>query len=131
MNILNQKVTLRPNLNTGKRCKTTGEYLTAPMTTIHTERLGAKGNSVPTATIRCTDTVVRPSGQKKAELEGKKTVHAGVIGYLVPTIKADPTTHPRVNYAPHRGDTFFHVNGVKYVGGGLITAVGHNYYLVG
>ena len=126
-----QKVTLRPNLNTGKRCKETGVYLTTPYTTIHSERLGAKEDSVLTATIRCVDTVVRPSGQQKAEKDGEKTVHAGVIGYLVPTIKADPKIHPRVNYAPHRGDKFFHIDGVKYSGGGYITAVGHYYYLVG
>ena len=120
-----QKVTLRPNLNTGSKFNTT------PETTIHTDRLGAKEASVLTATIRCIDTVVRPSGQKKAEIDGEKTVHAGVIGYLVETITADPAIHPRVNYAPHRGDKYFHINGVKYTGGGLVTAVGHHYYLVG
>ena len=118
------KVTIRPNLNTGSKFNTQEE------STIHASRLGSKLDSVHQITIKCISTVVRPSGQTKAEKHGEKTVHAGLIGYIIPTIQVDPEVHARVNYAPHRGDTYFTVEGVKYEGGGVISSIGHKYYLI-
>jgi hypothetical protein len=118
------KVTIRPNLNTGSK------FNTIPESTIHAARLGSKLGSVHQITIECVSTVVRPAGQKLAENHGEKTVHAGLIGYIIPTVQPDPKLHPRVNYAPHRGDEFFTVNGVKYDGGGIISSIGHKYYLI-
>lgn len=115
---MKNKVTIRPNLNTYDQC------------TIHDNRLGSKADSVYTVTIQCIDTVIRKGGQKLAEKHGKKTVHAGLIGYIVPTIKVNTKIHPRVRYAPHKGDKFFTVHGVEYKGGGLVTCLGHKYYLV-
>ena len=117
------KVTLRPNLHTGPK------YGTKPESTIHSKRLGTKIDSVYTCTIQCTNTVVQPAGTEKA-VQGKKTVHAGVIGFITETIPVNTEIHPRVRYAPHRGDKHFHINGVKYTGGGYITCLGHEYYLV-
>lgn len=119
------KITIRPNLHTGPR------FDTAPLSTVHQGRLGRKLASVATITIQCVDTVVRPAGQALAQDKGEKSVHAGFIGFQVATVEADPAIHPRVQYAPHKGDKCFHINGEPYHGGGLITARGHRYYLVG
>ena len=123
------KVTVRPNLHTGKKCKETGEYLTQPESTIHNSRLGTKLDSVYTCTIKCVGVVVQPAGTEKA-MKGNKTVHAGVIGFITETIPVNTKIHPRVRYAPHRGDKYFHINGVRYEGGGYVTCLGHEYYLV-
>ena len=122
---MSTKITIRPNLNTGPR------YDTAPLTTVHRGRLGRKLASVAEITIKCVDTVVRPAGQALAQDKSKKTVHAGFIGFEVDTVAVDPAVHPRVEYAPHKGDTCFHIDGEPYYGGGIITARGHRYYLVG
>lgn len=119
------KVTIRPNLNTGAR------FGTEPLTTVHTGRLGRKVASHATFTIQCTATVVRAAGQALAQDEATKTVHAGLIGFAVDIVPVDVSVHPRVEYAPHKGDKAFHVNGQPYHGGGVVTAIGHRYYLVG
>lgn len=122
--LYDQKVTIRPNLHTGWKLNKT------PLTTVHSGRLGKSETHVFTCSIKCTDAVVRPSGQRKAENEGEKTVHAGLIGELIPTVAIDPYFARQVEYAPHKGDKFFHINGERYDGGGIITAIGHLFYLV-
>ena len=122
--LIGKKITVRPNLHTGWNLKK------KPLTTIHSNRLGKSEYQVFSCSIRCTGTVVRPSGQRKAELDGDKTVHAGLVGFLIPTVDIDPFFSRRVEYNPHKGDKFFHINGDCYDGGGVITAIGHLYYLV-
>tara|TARA_R110002110_G_scaffold92555_26_gene241558 strand:+ start:153 stop:518 length:366 start_codon:yes stop_codon:yes gene_type:complete len=118
------KVTIRPNLNTGRKFDTTAE------STIHAGRLGRKLGSQETVSIICTDTVVRPAGQQSAQEDHNKTVHAGLIGELLDQVIMPLPNSPRVEYNPHRGDTFFSVNGEVYVGGGVVTSIGHRSYLV-
>ena len=117
------EVTIRPNLNTGPRYNTPSE------STIHDGRLGAKLDSREVITIYCTSTVVRASGQSLAQT-GKKTVHAGLIGDLKDEVIMPCMVNPiRVSYNPHKGDTCFHIEGVPFTGGELVTIVGHRAYL--
>ena len=103
-------ISIRPNLNKKG-------FLTA-----HDGRLGKKLGHFTVATIRCSATVVRPAGQKKAE-EGKgKTVHAALIGEPVKVVYPSDSS-PLVESAPHKGDTTFHIGGVPYYGGGIVTMV--------
>ena len=111
-------ISIRPNLNK------------KGILTAHDGRLGKKVGHFTVATIRCSATVVRPAGQRKAEKEGEKTVHAALIGEPVKVVFPSPHS-PLVEYAPHKGDTTFHIGGVPYFGGGIVTMVGHKAYLVG
>ena len=122
--LMGKKITVRPNLHTGWKLRK------QPLTTVHSNRLGKSEYQVFTCSIRCTGTVVRPSGQRSAECDGDKTVHAGLIGLLIPTVEIDPFFAKRVEYNPHRGDKFFNIDGERYDGGGIVTAIGHLYYLV-
>ena len=121
--LIGKKVTVRPNRHTGPKRGT------LPLTTVHLGRLGKSTADVYSISIKCTGTVVRPAGQKQAYELNNKTVHAGFIGICLGSIKVDISNAVRVEYNPHNGDTFFHINGERYDGGGIITAVGHRYYL--
>lgn len=111
------KVTIRPNLNTRDQI------------TIHRGRLGKKLDSVHAVSINCSDIVLRASGRDEAFLKHNKTVHAGLIGKITELIMPKDTD-PIVRYNPHAGDDSFTVNGELYVGGGIVTMIGHKAYLV-
>ena len=111
------KVTIRPNLNT------------VDQITIHRGRLGKKLDSVHAVSINCSDIVLRASGRDEAFLKHNKTVHAGLIGKITNLIMPKDTD-PIVRYNPHSGDDSFTVNGELYVGGGIVTMIGHKAYLV-
>lgn len=113
------QVTIRPNLNTKDQI------------TVHEGRLGRKLDSVYAITIKCDDTVVRKSGNKEAFVNSNKTVHAGLIGTITKLIM--PTENSSlIRYNPHKGDKSFTLNGELYVGGGIITMIGHKaYYICG
>lgn len=112
------KISIRPNLN--RR----GEI------TIHKGRLGRKQASVKAVSIKCTDAVVRPSGQGLAQNKGDKTVHAGFIGTVLPEVIMPTASSTPVTYNPHKGDKEFKVNGKTYSGGGVITMVGYKAFKV-
>ena len=111
------KVTIRPNLNT------------VDQITIHAGRLGKKLDSVHSVSINCSDIVLRASGRDEAFLKHNKTVHAGLIGKITDLI-IPKDTDPVVRYNPHSGDDSFTVEGDLYVGGGIVTMIGHKAYLV-
>ena len=111
-------VTIRPNLN--KKSEST----------IHHGRLGIVFGYAQSVSIRCSKTVVRPSGQALAQDKSEKTVHAGLIGELLNEVVEITEQAKRVEYNPHKGDTCFHIEGKPYHGGGVITAIGWKYYLV-
>lgn len=111
-------ITIRPNLNA------------KGMITIHCGRLGRKLDSVSAISIKCFDTVIRPSGLRLARDHGDKTVHAGLIGELCDLYLPSQPQLQEIVYNPHNGDTFFHINGVKYSGGGVVTMIGWKAYLV-
>ena len=111
-------MTIRPNLNA------------KGMITIHCGRLGQKIDSVSAVSIKCFDTVIRPSGFRKAFKQNEKTVHAGLIGELCELCLPCQSQLQEIVYNPHNGDTFFHINGVKYSGGGVVTMIGWKAYLV-
>lgn len=110
-------ITIRPNLNTRDQI------------TIHQGRLGKKLDSVYAVSINCSDIVLRSSGRDEAFLKHNKTVHAGLIGKITEFIRPKDTD-PLVRYNPHKGDDCFTVNGELYIGGGIITMIGHKAYLV-
>lgn len=111
-------ISIRPNLN--RR----GEI------TIHKGRLGRKQASVKAVSIKCTDAVVRPSGQSLAQKKGDKTVHAGFVGTVLPEVIMPDASSTPVTYNPHKGDKEFKVNGKTYSGGGVITMVGYKAFKV-
>lgn len=111
-------ISIRPNLN--RR----GEI------TIHKGRLGRKQASVKAVSIKCTDAVVRPSGQNLAQNKSEKTVHAGFIGQVLPEVIMPTSSSTPVTYNPHKGDKEFKVNGKSYTGGGVITMVGYKAFKV-
>lgn len=81
-------------------------------------------------TILCESVTVRPYGRKIAQSQGKKEVHASLNGTLVPFI--EPTaSSPQIKYNPHKGDQGFHIDGIPYEGGGIVTFIGWVPYLVG
>ena len=117
------KVTIRPNLNTGKRFGTIEE------STVHAGRLGKKLDSCHQVSIRCDSVVLRKSGLALARDKGQKTVHAGLIGERI-NFREIPEGAPRISYNPHSGDCAFYVRGSVYTGGGIVSGVGHRYFLV-
>lgn len=118
------KVTIRPNLNTGPRFKTT------PESSIHQGRLGRKIGSLHRVSIRCSGVVVRKAGHIKAQEQGIKSVYAGLIGELLDQFQEIPKGAKRIEYNPHQGDQGFHIEGIPYEGGGIISGKGHIYFLV-
>jgi len=111
-------VTIRPNLN--KKAEST----------IHKGRLGKVIGYTGSVSIRCSNTVVRASGQALAQDKNEKTVHAGLIGEILNEIVEVTEQAKKIEYNPHKGDTCFHINGSPYYGGGVITSIGWHYYLV-
>jgi hypothetical protein len=111
-------VTIRPNLNK------------KPLNSIHRARLGKVLEHREQVSIRCSSVVVRTRGQELAEKESQKTVHAGLIGDLLDTVYYPSSESLRVTYNPHLGDRCFYVNGRPYDGGGIVTAIGWDYYLI-
>jgi hypothetical protein len=111
-------ISIRPNLNR------LGEI------TIHKGRLGRKQASVKAVSIKCTDAVVRPSGQSLAQNKGDKTVHVGFIGTVLPEVIMPDSSSTPVTYNPHKGDKKFKVNGKTYNGCGVITMVGYKAFKV-
>ena len=111
------KVTIRPNLNTRDQI------------TIHRGRLGKKLDSVYAVSIDCSDIVLRASGRDEAFLKHNKTVHAGLIGKITDLIMPKESD-PLIRYNPHLGDDSFTVDGKLYIGGGIVTMIGHKAYLV-
>jgi hypothetical protein len=107
------KVSIRPNLNSRSK-----EILT-----VHKGSVGKKLAHVRVCTIKCTGTVVQDSGRKKVAQGGHKNVHAGLVGTIHDEVIMPKAGDPLVKYNP-RTDTFFHINGKKYEGGGLVTMVG-------
>ncbi len=115
-------VSIRPNLNSKGQV------------TIHNGKLGLKWFSISQVTINCTSTTVRRSGQKKAEEEGIKTVHASLNGELHHIVLPSSSSLP-LTYNPHRGDDAFYIinnDGTKerYTGGGLVTMIGWKAWLI-
>lgn len=114
-------VSIRPNLNAKGQV------------TIHSGVMGRKIDSLTEVTIRCTGVTVRPSGQRKAEEEGDKTVHASLNGDLIPFV---PVTDSAIalTYNPHKGDKDFYIDlptGREiYNGGGIVTMVGWKAWLI-
>ena len=115
-------ISIRPNLNAKGQI------------TVHNGKLGQKWFSIEKVSIYCESTTVRPSGQRKAEVDGEKTVHAGLNGHLRSFCPILDCSLP-LTYNPHKGDKSFYIelpNGEReaYTGGGIVTMIGWKAWLI-
>ena len=113
------RISIRPNLSSK----------TKEILTVHKGSVGTKLAHVRVCTIKCTGTVVQESGRKKVAQGGHKNVHAGLIGTVHDEVIMPKPGDPLVKYNPRR-DEYFHINGKRYDGGGLVTMVGWVAYKV-